>query len=427
MARENDNEITIGGKETPNFNLKEAYAHFVAQTSSDEIDGRFDWTDSSLTELQDTFERSDFKTMIHKKGYDVSKQGRYFLTGIIVNNSPYFMGYEIVTEPTMFGRDVLDISVYGTGSVYVNERKERVGYRFWVDGNQTSNTFGRVFRTTGYVQNSEFIAFQKDDKNFSEFMYPKQFVNRVPGNLIRNNQLAIADLKRVEGMLDESAKLMEKIPAEYEFIKTLFATNPNYGTGKSGEQILQSVRDGGNTIEGGATGNGQYAGQISVFSSGGSTIEILLVTISTINDLAMKLSLTPRETTESGTNKMGSEIALFNQAPSVYMETKIGQRIIDISYFLKKFAPLFVPKFKPANDFTIVHLPSDYETGKKDKLQESKSKIDKTTADTKTSEANAKKHAAEEEKARAEANKANAEAEAIKNPAPVETTTIPTE
>lgn len=379
-------------------NLKKSLLYYVAKMSTNTIDSRIKLFTEPLQELHETFERSDLQTAIANKGVTASINGDYFMVGTFLEGKPYFLTFDIINDNwESVGRDytrmVVDaerpsISKEGmkTKKVWIFEVLKKDSF---YDGKLIKA--GRVVRKGGELS----LLGKVEETEGDVYVYPEKFKNRIPGVRVRNSYDSLGDLEHISYLLDMTSNFMDKLPFEYEWQKTLLSTNDNYGVGDAMDEIIQGVESSGRKIKGGELGNGQLGAQVGLFKEGGTAVDILMSLIGSINDLIFKLGLISRDTDSTGTNKHGTEVALFNQAASEFIEAKIRQRQIDISYFLKTFGSLFVDKLEIADDYRIEFDLSDFEEGKRVALREAQATIELKLAQAEYSKSQGKRQLAE--------------------------------
>lgn len=414
------NDLTFSeNEEIQDLTLMKSMLYYVAKMSTNTIDSRVILFDTALTDLHEIFERSDLQTALSDKGITASINGDYFMVGSYVNDKPYFLTYEILDDNwESVGRDYTRMVVLSNKVVKSKDgfNKEGVFIYKVLDKDEMINgkivPKGSVVKSGGYHNKGKVTEFSFSDENNTVYVYPQTIKNAIPGNRIRNAYDSAGDLEHVIPLLKMASKFLEKIPTEYEWLKTLLATNDNYGVGDSVDEVIKSIeKDGGRKVKGGELGNGQLGSQVGLFKEGGTTVDILMSLVGSINDLVFKLALISRDTDSSGTNKHGTEIALFNQAASEFIEAKIKQRQTDITYFMKKIAPLFVDKFELPDEYRIEYDLSDFEEGKRVALRESQSTIELKQAQAENYKAIAQKQIASIE---LEQNKFELEKESVK-------------
>lgn len=363
-------------------------------------------------ELRQLLYNSDFWTQRQKAAKWYATKGAVFVALIFINGRwdiSFFNPYayeEIKTDVIEMTAETDQLHKTNSGSHQIFFRwrigKEGETIDATKENPQGIDIEGRVIRETFYNAN-EFGV--KTEVVTETYVYDKK-VKTVPGKIIRNNESSHPDWYRVMNILDEINLLSNGIGEEWEQVKTLWSQIGVFTNGTSPKQRLEEIKNGGNLLVDNSVNAKamQGFGQIATDST---TLVVLLQTITTLEDKALKFAFQGRDLEGSGTNKHGMQVGLFSQAHSEYITKKKQQREKDFYRFFKDVVEPITGIQAPSR---IVIWDSEYEKGKKDSLAHQGIQSKYFESQTVAQKASAEKLLADAEKSKADAEKSKADA-----------------
>lgn len=351
------------GKHSP-VNIGDIIANFTAQDSVNKIDSRV-FNGLAKKELKNILLKSDFDTEKAKAGKILSFFGEVAVALIIIDGEPIIKFFRVKNFESS-GVELTSILVEGESNYSDSQTgfSAPILYRWFIDRNQNSKTFGRVIRDTVYYD--EVSRTTKIVPEAKQYVYDKR-ITKIPCQIIRNTPDATPDLIIAAEILLELNVLGSEIGQEWEFIKTqLNNVSALMGSGKKGSTREIEILN-GSRIADSTSPNSKFAASFTPVISGSASLQQLLQTITWFEDRAMKYAFGGRDASGSGTNKHNAEISLFNQAQSEMVQVKIEQRQRDYNRFFNTIVKMFISF---VGDVNIKIDSTEFEKGKIEGLKQ---------------------------------------------------------
>lgn len=397
--------------------LGDILVSYYAQDSVNKIDSREFKGLYRQADANAIIRESDFETEKAKWGEYLSLYGKVLLAVVYVDNQPQLAFFEVGAHKSLRGK-LMYVNAHA-GWTYKDANSivpYDVYYRWWIDEDTTSPTYGRVFRSTVYDDATKGM---QRVRGHADFMYPKS-IDRIPAWIIRNNPKGEPDMVNSYQILLEMNVLGSEVSQEWEFIKTqLINLSTTFGQGKKSAQREAEIV-GGNRISDSTSPNSKFQQAFQTVISGSPSLQQLIQTIQWWEDKALKYSFGGRELESTGSNKHSMQVGMFAQAASEYAQVKKEQRQRDYNMFFNTVLKMFLPEELAPITYSIKIQDTAFEEGKKAGILQAKAQQELLESQQAHFDANAEKALADANLSEEKAKLAKEQAKLVaKTPAPV--------
>ncbi len=269
-------------------------------------------------QLNNVFERSDFKTQLRRYGRTLAEQGLVILSAYKADDNWYLSFHtKHDCEFKHVWRDFKEI-------YFKTDEFDKNNHSIWIQ--QKFNKKNKV------VQNKVIKDKNGSFKNITKFQDLN--IKIIPAAFIRNNCDGTSDIKNVEWLIKKLDDYWTKIDEEFNHTRAALRIDPSSTGGGSNRKIIQ-LRNQGLTRELRASPFGMQT--IDYAEVPQLPFNTLMTTIEWMEDKIFKFMSSIREKQIADKQQKNNlEIASFDQIAIEYYLHKKTQREEDLTYFFNK-------------------------------------------------------------------------------------------